>query len=215
MHLIMFDVDGTLVDTTGFDDELFFRTAKEVLGVEISTYWEDYTQATDAGVLDEVIDKYEVPGDPNILRKKFKQAFVNSVSEHIERNPGDICEIPGAARFLEHLKSLDNLKVAFATGGWEESAKLKLCAAGIDFGGCAFASCSDYPTRTEIMNLAESKSGSNQPFMSKTYFGDAAWDQKACRELDYRFVLVGNRIEHHIQTDDYLELERIVSLLGL
>lgn len=60
MHLCMFDVDGTLVDSSKFDEECFLKAAEIVFDTEISSNWEEYSYATDAGILDEVLDKYNI-----------------------------------------------------------------------------------------------------------------------------------------------------------
>ena len=215
MHLVMFDVDGTLVDSSGFDDACYFATAKEVLGLELPTDWEQYTQATDSGILNEVIEKYGIQGDHTRIKLEFKRIFSNKISEYIKAHPGDVNEIRGAARFVEHLKSLGHVRVAVATGGWEEPARLKLRAAGINLTGCGFASSSDHDLRTGIMELAQTRTGKGLPFASKTYFGDAAWDKEASGRLCYRFVLVGGQIRHETRIDDYRDIDRIVSMLNL
>ena len=54
MRLIMFDVDGTLVDSTGFDEECFLKASEILFGIEISSDWDTYKYATDIGILEEV-----------------------------------------------------------------------------------------------------------------------------------------------------------------
>lgn len=215
MHLLMFDIDGTLVNSSEFDEVCYLKAAQIVLGVEISSNWEDYTFATDAGILDEAINRYSFPGNRKYIHEKFKQVFATLISEYIASNPDDVKEVEGASQFFQHLCTLDNVRVAIATGGWEETAKLKLKAANINLNGCAFASSSDHYKRTEIMKIAESRASGAIPFKSKTYFGDASWDKKASKMLNYRFVLVGNRIEHEIQIDDYKSKEDVLNMLGL
>ncbi len=48
-----------------------------------------------------------------------------------------------------------------------------------------------------------------------TYLGDAAWDQKACSELGYNFVLVGDRIQYDQSVIDLESTAKILSLIGL
>ena len=36
IHLVLFDIDGTLVDADEFDSELYVRAVREVLGIEIT-----------------------------------------------------------------------------------------------------------------------------------------------------------------------------------
>jgi len=211
----MFDIDGTLVNSSEFDEMCYLKAARIVLGVEISSNWEDYTFATDAGILDEAINRYSIPGSKKYIHEKFKQVFKKLISEYIASNPDDVQEVEGASQFFQHLCTLDTVRVAIATGGWEETAKLKLKAANINLNGCAFASSSDHYKRTEIMKIAESRASGPIPFKSKTYFGDASWDKKASKMLNYRFVLVGNRIEHEIQIDDYKNKADVLNMLGL
>jgi beta-phosphoglucomutase-like phosphatase (HAD superfamily) len=43
MHLVMFDIDGTLTETMKADEECFVRSFKDVFGfVEIDTDWSHY-----------------------------------------------------------------------------------------------------------------------------------------------------------------------------
>jgi len=80
----------------------------------------------------------------------------------------------------------DSVSLSIATGGWEETALLKLQSAGIDVSGIPIASSNDHYARIEIMKMARVKASACESF-PVTYFGDAAWDQKACRELGYNF----------------------------
>jgi hypothetical protein len=211
----MFDIDGTLVNSSGFDEECYLKTAEIVLGKKISSNWNEYTNSTDAGILNEIIDMYSIPGDKKQIHRDFKQVFVNLVSEYISKNSSSIREIMGASRFIKYLKHHSNTKVAIATGGFEETAKQKLKAAGINSQDCAFASSSDHYSRTEIMKIAESRAYAGIPFRSKSYFGDAIWDRKASAQLNYRFILVGNRIHWNDQIDDYQNIKLIMSKLYL
>ena len=128
----MFDVDGTLVDSTSFDEACFLKAAEFLFGIEISSDWDSYKYATDIGILNEAIDRYSIPGDKNSLIKEFRNIFLELISEYIGGCPGCISEIPGASEFLKDLRERKNCRIAIATGGWEETAKLKLKAAGVD-----------------------------------------------------------------------------------
>jgi phosphoglycolate phosphatase-like HAD superfamily hydrolase len=41
MQLVMFDIDGTLVDTAGLDGDLYAAAVRSVLGVEHSVRFDD------------------------------------------------------------------------------------------------------------------------------------------------------------------------------
>ncbi len=50
MHLVMFDIDGTLTETMKVDEECYVRSLAEVCGfTDVETDWSSYTHATDSG----------------------------------------------------------------------------------------------------------------------------------------------------------------------
>jgi phosphoglycolate phosphatase-like HAD superfamily hydrolase len=55
MQLVMFDIDGTLVDTAGIDSDLYAAAMRSVLGVEVDTTYASYAHVTDSGVLEELL----------------------------------------------------------------------------------------------------------------------------------------------------------------
>lgn len=211
----MFDIDGTLVNSYGFDEDCFLKAAEIVLGEEISSNWDEYTNTTDAGILCEAIEIYKISDNKKQIQQDFKRVFLSLISDFITKNSNSVCEIKGASQFIQKLKKRRDISVAIATGGFEETAKLKLKAVGIDTQGCAFASSSDHPSRSEIMKIAESRVDTTSPFKSKTYFGDAEWDEKASRRLNYRFILVGNRISWSERINDYQDVDSIFLMLNL
>ena len=110
MHLIMFDIDGTLVNSNDFDEECYLRAAEIVLSVRISSDWAGYEHATDSGILNEVIDRYKIPGSKEQIRNDFKKVFIDLVSEYIGTNPRSVYEVEGAAYFIKYLCKHENCK---------------------------------------------------------------------------------------------------------
>ena len=56
MKLVMFDIDGTLTDTSAADANGFVEAVRDELGITgIDTDWAAYPQATSEGILDEVV----------------------------------------------------------------------------------------------------------------------------------------------------------------
>ena len=55
MHLVMFDIDGTLVHSYDFDEECYVEAVEEVLGCAVNSDWSKYQHVTDSGILDEII----------------------------------------------------------------------------------------------------------------------------------------------------------------
>lgn len=212
MHLIMFDIDGTLVDTDSFEDECYFKAVKKVIPHSINPDCSAYANATDSGIIDEIISMNDLGSNRSAICENVKQFFIGYIQESLQENHA--IEISGAASFVKYLKSRKDVTLAIATGGWEETAKMKLTTAGIDYSNIAFASGSDSKSRIGIMKMAEERCSINN-FVSRTYFGDAIWDKKATSELNYNFILVGNKIKHSKQINDYKSIDNVLSLIGL
>jgi len=212
MHLVMFDVDGTLVNSESFEDNLYLECVRNVTSKPIDTDWSKYRNSTDTGILDEIIKTHGLGEDPDEVHRTVKELFVTHTISRLKDNP--VNEIPGACDFVNGLRYRANVVIAIATGGWEETAKLKLDSAGIDFTGISFASGSESKSRTGVMKLAEQKCNSDN-ITSKTYFGDAIWDKRASAELEYNFILVGNRIKHDNQIADFKNIDQALGLIGL
>jgi phosphoglycolate phosphatase-like HAD superfamily hydrolase len=215
MHLVMFDIDGTLVDSAGFDSELYAEAVRNVLNVEIDRDWNHYEHVSDSGILDEVLRRTGRGGDSAELAARVQRHFVALVRGHLERLPATVREIAGAKRLVERLCGVPGVRVGVATGGWETTARLKLAHVGIDAGRLGFASSSDARARTQIMQVAAQRAMHGAAFTRATYFGDGAWDLRACAELGYDFVAVGRAVLHPVAYVDLEETDAILAHLGV
>jgi len=213
MHLVMFDIDGTLVQSYDFDTQCFAQAVESVLGTRIDTDWSNYTDVTDSGILNSILaDSGVTEADHPSVVHKVKETFIALVDKHIETH--GVAEIPGAAQFIRMLADRSDTSLAFATGGWRETAQLKLAASGIETGNLPIASASDHHRRIDIMTSAQALAG-EADYESITYFGDGPWDKSASANLGYRFILVGHRVHHQPAIRDYSDPESVLALLGL
>jgi len=191
VHAIVFDIDGTLLQSAAVDDALYRDAVTQVLGeVQLRPTLHDYDFITDAGVLSQILADNSLPTERDLLHR-IKSEFVDSLRRHVDDN-GPFVEIPGASDLLISLRESTTHAVAIATGGWRESAELKLESAGFDYSGLPFASANDHHERTGIMEIALSRLGAR--FESVTYYGDGPWDRKACLDLGWGFVAVGPQL---------------------
>ena len=107
---------------------------------------------------------------------------------------------------------MDQVFVSIATGGWRESAMLKLNSLGFAVSSIPLASSNDYSSRVDIMKHALSKAPSKQ-IKSCTYIGDGAWDKKACEELGLNFLLVGDKVEHPQSVPNFINQKHVLSFI--
>lgn len=188
MKAIILDVDGTLIESMSVDTELYFASIKEILGtVRVRKNLDDYEHVTDSGILAQLLSDNGYSFD-NEIAASIQALFVDGIRRHIETE-GPFPTIDGAIQFVEMARESCKRRVAIATGGWRKSALLKLQSAGFDIDGVPVVTSDESPSRIEIMRLALAKIGDD--FESVTYFGDAKWDQRACRKLGWNFVAVG------------------------
>src|SRR5688572_18514423 len=124
MHLVMFDIDGTLVDSAGFDSALYVEAVRSILNIEIDRDWNTYEHVSDSGILEEVARRARLDGELEELTAHVQQHFVGLVSNHLQRLPGTVREIAGAKRLVERLLEVPNVRVGVATGGWQPTALL-------------------------------------------------------------------------------------------
>lgn len=214
MHLVMFDIDGTLVDSEGFDAELYVAAVEAETGVVVDRNWDRYEHVSDSGVLEQLLRERRLEAQRDALVARVQRRFVGLVRDYLRRSPLAVREIAGAKRLVERLVTLPNARVAIATGGWAETARLKLAHVGIDAARLGFASSSDAHARTDIMRLAAQRAMCGEPFTRATYFGDGPWDRRASVELGYDFIAVGRALQHRTAYPDLADTEAIVARLA-
>ncbi len=191
MHAVIFDIDGTLLQSASIDDALFKESVVAVLGpVQFRPSLGDYDFVTDSGILLQVLDDNSLQSNVD-KTSEIKARFVNMLTSYIRKN-GPFQEIPGAKKMLDRLDSSNAHTVAIATGGWFDAAMLKLESARFDLSHFPLVTSDDSFDRTEIMQLALSKLGSE--FQTITYYGDGPWDRDACATLGWKFIAVGSAL---------------------
>lgn len=212
MHLVMFDIDGTLIKSCDFDAECFEAAVKDVLGISVNSDWAKYQHVTASGILNQIVEELDLSHNRKRIELSVKENFTDRIKDYLSKNK--VLAIDGAPEFLVQLVKQKNVSIAFATGDWLESAKMKLEAAGFHFPEIYIASCSDHYSRIEIMKKAQNLIGCDQ-YASKTFFGDGPWDKEASLCLDYNFVLVGDRITYHQSISDFTEVNVAINYIGL
>lgn len=192
MHAVIFDIDGTLLQSDVSDDALFLRSVQGALGeVKLRQSWGMYTQFTAAGILAEILCDNDLDATPERVAA-VRDHFVEGTRHHLSQH-GPFAEIPGARAYLQRLHASPTHRIAYATGGWGSSARKELSAAGFPIVGVPLASSDDHHERQKIMLCAlEQLSGT---FDSVTYYGDGHWDTVAAKALGWQFVPVGAKLE--------------------
>ncbi|MGH7132102.1 MAG: HAD family hydrolase [Phycisphaerales bacterium] len=202
MPLIVFDVDGTLTQTTGVDDDCFVRAIRKVLGVDgFSTDWAEYPHATDSGLTNGISLRTRGRPATTAEHAAMHREFIGLLNQTLASHPDRFMAVPGAAELLRRIEGEAGWSAALATGAWKASAELKLGAARIGIDGLPFATADDAESRHDIARISIARAMGNgaqsharlideahERFGGVVYVGDGAWDARTSRDLGLGFV---------------------------
>lgn len=221
--LAIFDIDGTLTHTNPLDHVCYIAAVQKFIStdfVEFIPSW--FTHFTDSCMLIELFERYQNRPPTAQEEADFKEFYVTGLQTKLAEQPAYFKPLKGAAAILEAFP--DDWGVAFATGCWEESARVKLAGGGIAIQNRPLATASDALTRQEVMQTAIDRALLKYratEFEQVVYIGDGLWDRHSCADMGLPFVGIeqGNHVyqtgllgDFHL-LGDYMQRERFFSLL--
>jgi phosphoglycolate phosphatase-like HAD superfamily hydrolase len=184
--LVVFDIDGTLVDSTAIHHASLTAVLCGLGRDPRTKPWAAYRHYTDSGVLDELCQDAGGVGATAAELAQLDTLTQQEFAAAMSIRP--LVEIAGARRLLEKLIAADML-IAFATGSMRGAAALKLMALGLDPQAHILATGSDFLDREHIVQsvLTEGQRRLGGTFHA-VMLGDGAWDERTARGLDLAFV---------------------------
>jgi len=222
---IIFDIDGTLTNTTKVDDKCFIQAFKIVFGIDISNQdWSELKNVTDWGITEEIILKNWNRIPTEIEYEKMIAEFLTQLQSELNANQKQFQEIKGALNFIQYLKEKSNLAIGIATGGWEKSANLKLKSIGIDSAEFVISNSNHFKTREGILSktIRNLKENWNNKIDRIIYFGDGTWDFLTCEKLNIEFIGIDNSKNNKLKEigaktifNDFEQYELIYKKLGI
>jgi len=181
--LVLFDIDGTLMDFPKEHKNAFSEAFREVYGIDADLSIIQPMGMTEQQINTEVLRKKGV--DDEVIKSKMPEAM-QVMAEYFEKEmkEGKVFIYEGVREFLEELDKKGFL-IGAVTGNLESIARIKLEKGGINqyikLGGFG----SDHMIRTELVKLAIRRAEENFGFeYGENVFsiGDAPSDMKAGRE---------------------------------
>jgi phosphoglycolate phosphatase-like HAD superfamily hydrolase len=190
MRLVLFDVDGTLLDNPGEDDARYLRAFDAAFGIrDIDTDWSRYPSATDSCITRELLARHfgRPATDDEIVCARAAYVAELRAAAASGANVGP--PMRGVADALAAM-SADGWSAAIATGGWRASAMLKLSHSRLPVTSLPGAFADDHLTREGIATIARERAEevAGRKAARVVYVGDATWDVKACAALGLPFV---------------------------
>jgi phosphoglycolate phosphatase-like HAD superfamily hydrolase len=130
-RLLLFDIDGTLLDTGGAGGSALLDAAEEVLEVKR----EDLPPLDLAGATDGAVIRKLFADSGRLLEETREEAFRISYLGHLQRrldhedSPGKL--LPGVTALLPKLAADERFSIGLLTGNLRQGARLKLERFGI------------------------------------------------------------------------------------
>lgn len=123
MHICLFDIDGTLLNTGGAGQAAMEAAIREQLDETRPVNGISYAGRTDRGIIDDIFAFYRIEST-DALRSRFIAAYLSQLPRHLEGRPGLV--LPGVAELLAHLHAREDVMLGLLTGNVLEGARLKL-----------------------------------------------------------------------------------------
>ncbi|MFL6201109.1 MAG: HAD family hydrolase [Thermoanaerobaculia bacterium] len=150
MRLILFDIDGTLLECGRQGREIMSATLDEVFGTTGSIDRFDFAGRTDPGIVLDLLREAGI-AERDILARipEVRAKYVARLEESLDARRMRL--LPGVSAHLESLAQRDDVVLGLVTGNWEPGARTKLSRFDLnrffDFGafGCDAVDRSDLP----------------------------------------------------------------------
>jgi len=125
-RLLLFDIDGTLLDTRGAGGSALLDAVEAVLGVARETIPPlDLAGATDGGVVRRLFGQVGREWQSDLARS-YLDSYLISLKERLNQPNFEGYLLPGVAALLPHLAQLGGADIGLLTGNIRAGADLKL-----------------------------------------------------------------------------------------
>ncbi len=125
-HLILFDIDGTLVLTGGAGLRAMNRACEDLVGHAKALDGIPVAGRTDWSILHDVMQRHGMRLDQGLF-EELRARYITHLREEIERaGTGTKAVMPGIRRLLDALHARSDVALGLLTGNFLEAARIKL-----------------------------------------------------------------------------------------
>jgi phosphoglycolate phosphatase-like HAD superfamily hydrolase len=153
-RLLLFDIDGTLINSGGAGIEALKLALRERFGIDDDLHDIEIAGMTDSGIVLTILKKHQIASTHENVAA-FLDSYVHFLALELPRRKGAL--LPGVLELLEKLQSRKHLVLALLTGNLSRGAQLKLDHYGVwhffEFG--AFAD--DHHDRNQLGSFARTR----------------------------------------------------------
>ena len=195
MHVCLFDIDGTLLNTGGAGQAAMeaalqseFKANRSVEGV--------YTVGrTDRAILDDLFAQHGIEHNETTWRR-FLDAYLEHLPQYLAKLEGRV--LPGIHTLLKLLTERDDVAVGLLTGNYRESARIKLeyyeLFDHFEFGGFGDVQLKRDDVAREAMQEVQRHLNGSVPMERVWIIGDTPADVRCGRAVGVNVVAVGTGV---------------------
>ncbi|HEX8744717.1 MAG TPA: haloacid dehalogenase-like hydrolase [Thermoleophilaceae bacterium] len=192
MRLVLWDVDGTLVDSARIGRDAFLEAFETVVG-HPPAQLVPFAGRTDLEIAHDMLESSGVE-DGDALLDRFEEELVRAMAARIDELDRRGRALPGTTEALERLAGEPGVIQSLLTGNVERNAMLKLKPFGlarfVEFGCGAYGS--DHRVRGELVAIARARAEQAHDVTlargDVVLIGDTPLDVAAAREGGARAV---------------------------
>jgi phosphoglycolate phosphatase len=188
MYAVLFDIDGTLVQTGGAGQLAFAETFAAEFGITEISAAVKFAGRSDRAIAMELMEIHGIPSNEDAWRH-FRSAYLKRLPDALRRKEGRV--LPGVGELLSALEALPHSAVGLLTGNVREGAAKKLDFYGLGrhfaFGGfgdetndrCEIAAIA----LAEAERHAADRLGRKAPLLGAMVLGDTIHDIRCARAI--------------------------------
>ena len=198
--LVLFDIDGTLVDTGGAGRLGLVASFRSVFGlddIEGSASRVRFDGKTDPTIIADIAREAGIPaGAVEARYTELQEAYLHALRKELALPNPRRRVMPGVRPLLDLLAARPDVFLGLATGNIEEGARTKLDAFGLNRYFADGGYSSDHPERGEIARIAHQRlsrrAGFRFPVDRVMVIGDTELDVACARANGFRAIAVAS-----------------------
>jgi phosphoglycolate phosphatase len=189
--VVLFDIDGTLLDMRGAGRKAFVRALKTVFGWDDDIQYINFAGNTDLNVLQQVMEKHGRNLTDDDRRRFFERMPVDLAQTASE---AELVIYPGVKVLLEKLSADERVLLGLVTGNVEACARIKLWQFDLHGHFVLGAFGDDHADRAEIARLAMKRVRDSlkpgQKIGGLFLVGDTPFDIAAAKSIEAKSIAV-------------------------
>ncbi len=193
MNVLLFDIDGTLLNTGGAGRDALLQASEEVFGIPAPIDNLDLSGRCDYGIILEILGACDIePSEENI--RKLTLGYLELLQENMQKYDGGI--LSGVVELLQHLVVRPDVALGLLTGNIEAGADLKLHHYGIahffEFGAFGDRHSERDDIAREAMEKVKEYVGPDIPKDRIWVIGDTPRDVRCARTVGVQALAVAS-----------------------